>query len=30
VQAHVNYMLRRGELAWIEGSDDIERVVAPG
>ena len=29
VQAHVNYMLRRGELAWMEGSDDIERVVAP-
>jgi glyoxylase-like metal-dependent hydrolase (beta-lactamase superfamily II) len=28
VQAHVNYMLRRGELAWVEGSDDIERVVA--
>ena len=30
VQAHVNYMLRRGELSWIEGSDDIERVVAAG
>ena len=30
VQAHVNYMLRKGELAWIEGSDDIERVVAAG
>jgi len=28
VQAHVNYMLRRGELAWLEGSDAIERVVA--
>jgi glyoxylase-like metal-dependent hydrolase (beta-lactamase superfamily II) len=28
VQAHVNYMLRRGELKWIEGSDDVERVVA--
>ena len=28
VQAHVNYMLRRGELAWMEGADDIERVVA--
>jgi glyoxylase-like metal-dependent hydrolase (beta-lactamase superfamily II) len=28
VQAHVNYMLRRGELSWVEGSDDIERVVA--
>jgi glyoxylase-like metal-dependent hydrolase (beta-lactamase superfamily II) len=27
VQAHVNYMLRRGELAWLEGSDDVERVV---
>jgi glyoxylase-like metal-dependent hydrolase (beta-lactamase superfamily II) len=30
VQAHVNYMLRRGELAWGEGSDGIERVVARG
>ena len=28
VQAHVNYMLRRGELAWAEGADDVERVVA--
>jgi glyoxylase-like metal-dependent hydrolase (beta-lactamase superfamily II) len=28
VQAHVNYMLRRGELAWSEGSDQIERVIA--
>jgi hypothetical protein len=28
VQAHVNYMLRRGELSWIEGSDGIERVAA--
>lgn len=28
VQAHVNYMLRRGELAWREGSDQIERVIA--
>ena len=28
VQAHVNYMLRKGELAWLEGSDAIERVVA--
>jgi glyoxylase-like metal-dependent hydrolase (beta-lactamase superfamily II) len=27
VQAHVNYMLRRGELAWREGPDGIERVV---
>jgi hypothetical protein len=26
VQAHVNYMLRRGELAWAEGADGIERV----
>src|SRR5262245_18667216 len=29
VQAHVNYMLRRGELAWLEGSDEVERVIAP-
>src|SRR5215813_2559132 len=28
VQAHVNYMLRRGELAWLEDADAIERVVA--
>jgi len=28
VQAHVNYMLRRGDLAWAEGSDGVERVVA--
>ncbi len=28
VQAHVNYMLRRGDLAWLEGSDEVERVVA--
>ena len=28
VQAHVNYMLRRSELEWIEGSDKVERVVA--
>jgi glyoxylase-like metal-dependent hydrolase (beta-lactamase superfamily II) len=28
VQAHVNYMLGRGELAWLEGDDDVERVVA--
>ena len=27
VQAHVNYMLRRGELEWAEGTDAIERVV---
>jgi glyoxylase-like metal-dependent hydrolase (beta-lactamase superfamily II) len=30
VQAHVNYMLRRGELAWAESTDDVERVVVPG
>jgi glyoxylase-like metal-dependent hydrolase (beta-lactamase superfamily II) len=30
VQAHVNYMLGRGRLEWLEGSDDIERVVARG
>jgi glyoxylase-like metal-dependent hydrolase (beta-lactamase superfamily II) len=30
VQAHVNYMLRRGELAWSEGADGIERVSARG
>jgi glyoxylase-like metal-dependent hydrolase (beta-lactamase superfamily II) len=28
VQAHVNYMLRKGELAWLESSDGIERVFA--
>ncbi len=28
VQAHVNYMLGRGELAWAEGADAVERVVA--
>ena len=28
VQAHINYMLRRGELAWAEGSDGVERVIA--
>ncbi len=27
-QAHVNYMLRRGELKWAEGADGIERVRA--
>ena len=26
--AHVNYMLRRGDLGWAEGRDDVERVVA--
>lgn len=29
VQAHVNYMLRRGELAWVGGADGIERAAAP-
>ena len=29
VQAHINFMLRRGELAWVE-SGDVERVVAQG
>ncbi len=28
VQAHVNYMVRRGELSWSEGSDGVERVSA--
>jgi glyoxylase-like metal-dependent hydrolase (beta-lactamase superfamily II) len=28
VQAHVNYMLGRRELAWLEGPDEVERVVA--
>ena len=28
VQAHVNYMLRPGELAWMAAADGIERVVA--
>jgi glyoxylase-like metal-dependent hydrolase (beta-lactamase superfamily II) len=28
VQAHVNYMLRRDELAWVEGTDGVERVMA--
>ena len=27
VQAHVNYMLGRGELDWAEGTDGIERVA---
>jgi glyoxylase-like metal-dependent hydrolase (beta-lactamase superfamily II) len=26
--AHINHMLRRGELAWGEGGDEVERVVA--
>ena len=26
--AHVNFMLRRGELAWAEAGDEVERVVA--
>jgi hypothetical protein len=28
VQAHVNYMLRRGELEWVVTADGIEAVVA--
>lgn len=28
VQAHVNYMLRRGELEWVAAADGIEAVVA--
>jgi len=24
----VNYMLRRGDLAWAEAGDEVERVVA--
>jgi glyoxylase-like metal-dependent hydrolase (beta-lactamase superfamily II) len=28
VQAHVNYMLGRDELAWYESVDEVERVVA--
>jgi glyoxylase-like metal-dependent hydrolase (beta-lactamase superfamily II) len=28
VQAHVNYMVRRGELTWSEGADGVERVSA--
>jgi glyoxylase-like metal-dependent hydrolase (beta-lactamase superfamily II) len=27
VQAHVNYMLRRGELAWVGSRNGVERVV---
>ncbi len=30
VLAHVNYMLRRGELLWAEPKDGIERVIAAG
>jgi len=30
VQAHVNYMLRRGELAWVEGDDGVERALSRG
>src|SRR5205807_2583475 len=30
VQAHVNYMLRRGELVWTAGSDGVERVATQG
>ena len=28
VQAHVNYMLRRGELSWADSADGVERVLA--
>lgn len=28
VQAHVNYMLRRGELAWVDAAGGIEAVIA--
>jgi glyoxylase-like metal-dependent hydrolase (beta-lactamase superfamily II) len=28
VQAHVNFMVRRGDLSWAEGTDGIERVLA--
>lgn len=28
VQAHVNYMVRRGELTWADSRDGVERVVA--
>jgi glyoxylase-like metal-dependent hydrolase (beta-lactamase superfamily II) len=28
--AHVNFMLRRGELTWAEAAGEVERVVAPG
>jgi glyoxylase-like metal-dependent hydrolase (beta-lactamase superfamily II) len=28
VQAHVNYMLRRGELEWADSADGVERVIA--
>ena len=27
VQAHINYMLRKGELEWVESSDNVERVI---
>jgi hypothetical protein len=27
VQAHVNYMVRRGELTWAESRDGVERVM---
>jgi glyoxylase-like metal-dependent hydrolase (beta-lactamase superfamily II) len=29
VQAHVNYMVRRGQLVWSEGADGVERASAP-
>jgi glyoxylase-like metal-dependent hydrolase (beta-lactamase superfamily II) len=28
VQAHVNYMVGKGVLTWLEGSDNVERVTA--
>jgi glyoxylase-like metal-dependent hydrolase (beta-lactamase superfamily II) len=28
VQAHVNFMLRQGELSWVESADEVERVIA--
>jgi glyoxylase-like metal-dependent hydrolase (beta-lactamase superfamily II) len=26
-QAHINYLLRRGELSWVQSADSVERVV---
>jgi glyoxylase-like metal-dependent hydrolase (beta-lactamase superfamily II) len=28
VQAHVNYMLRHRQLAWVDSADEVERVIA--
>jgi hypothetical protein len=28
VQAHVNYMLRHRQLAWVDSADKVERVIA--